>query len=320
MLTLDFFSTGQKQKRRLQELEQRLTGFHVESSQYGNGPALPEVDIEAMRNCGAFDTPSNTWSELAISYPIAAIVNTRMGCIPLQGPRTAAVPTATPSTSQPNPPSRYAPQPRPRAQSQSQYAAGYIQPFAEDIQENMTPYLTISIVPVRNAVKTNLVVLGIDEGQYQSDNALSPFRNGGFACSMNLQQVLSGVAKHAPNLLPTQLQLEVDHHPYIDIIPSASIRDRLLGALFSESFPSDQEELCRDIEWGLVVWGKASWDERSWEWTADFVEKWCWLFDQETLESTNFWKTQRGESPIDLDGLHCSSSSSSHKGKQPEYH
>jgi hypothetical protein len=273
-----------------------------------------------MRTSGAFNTP-NTWSDLAISYPIAAMVNTRMGGIPLPGP-SGAPPTATPSSSQPRPQSRSATQPRPRSQSHLLYSVGYIQSFAEDIQENMTPYLTISIVPVRCAVETNLAVLAIDESQYQADNALSPFRNGVFACSMDLQNILSSLAVGAPNLLPTQLQLEVDHHPYIDIVPSASIRDRLLGALFSESFASNQEELCRDIEWGLVVWGKASWDERSWEWTAEFVEKWSWLFDQETLESTNFWRTQRGESAINLDRMHSSSSSTSHKGKgkQPENH
>ncbi|KAA8900321.1 hypothetical protein FN846DRAFT_909300 [Sphaerosporella brunnea] len=297
----------QKQKQRLYDLEQKLTGFYVEH------PELPEVNIESMRVSGAFDTPNN-WSGLAISYPIATMLNTRMGSTPSRSPTGSVGATALRYSPERRPHSASRKQP-PRSEPQSLSAVGYIQHCAEEIQENMTPYLTLSIVPVRNAVEANLKVLCIDLGQYQAGIARSPFRPGFSTRYADFQRLVSSLAIYAPNLFPTQSQLEVDHLPYIDIIPSKGIRDRLLGAMDSESFPLDQEELCHDIEWGLVVWGKKAWDERSWEWTAAFVEKWSWLFEAETLESTNFWRSQRGESPIEL-GYQASPS---HKGKDSTY-
>ncbi|KAF8542800.1 hypothetical protein BDD12DRAFT_641257, partial [Trichophaea hybrida] len=101
-----------------------------------------------------------------------------------------------------------------------------------------------------------------------------------------------------PCLVPTRLQLEVEHHPYIDTIPAGAVRDRILEALLNEATPLDQEELCRDIERGLRVWGKTPWDERCWEWSPAFVDNWTWLFDRESLQATNFWRVHRGEAAI----------------------
>ncbi|KAI5844837.1 hypothetical protein BZA05DRAFT_408642 [Tricharina praecox] len=106
----------------------------------------------------------------------------------------------------------------------------------------------------------------------------------------------------APDLVPTSLQMRVQHYPYIDVIPSPALRNRILAALGNSTFVLDQEELCLDIEWGLRVWGRSAWDERSWEWSVEFVEKWLWLFEEETLASTNFWRKQRGEEIIGLTG------------------
>ncbi|KAI1423482.1 hypothetical protein F5Y12DRAFT_757233 [Xylaria sp. FL1777] len=105
------------------------------------------------------------------------------------------------------------------------------------------------------------------------------------------------------SLAPTETQTTVLHHPYIDIFPFASLRDKLI--LLQGTFSED--ELCADLggknstteHTGLIVWGD-SWDPMAWEVSEYIAIKWSWLLDscEELRVATNFWRNTRGEAPL----------------------
>lgn len=119
------------------------------------------------------------------------------------------------------------------------------------------------------------------------------------------------------SLVPTALQRRIPHHPWIDLLPLARMRDNWLLAIYvCESLAEDDEVQLWDdlVEWGggggdgaaagLVVWGEPS-DPRSWEVTVPFLRRWGGLLLQgcdEILESTNYWRSRRGERRLCFQG------------------
>lgn len=108
-----------------------------------------------------------------------------------------------------------------------------------------------------------------------------------------------------PSLQPTILQLSVSHHPWVDILPIAGIRDNIL--LRDEAL-YDKAELCRDLRGfqqvthghgGMKTW-KDPWDPDGWEFSEAFAIKWPWVIRgcHELLESTNHWRRMRNEAPL----------------------
>lgn len=126
-----------------------------------------------------------------------------------------------------------------------------------------------------------------------------------------------------PNLRPTHMQLAVPHHPEVDVFPFPRFRDNMIAA----ADVLDDVELCEDIMFGvddrstdfrgvdqgdsakinpsgrtgLIVWGDP-WFQSSWEVDQEFAKKYMGLFDgcEELVRSTNFWREERGESPLDM--------------------
>ncbi|GKZ71779.1 hypothetical protein AnigIFM50267_007821 [Aspergillus niger] len=104
------------------------------------------------------------------------------------------------------------------------------------------------------------------------------------------------------SLQPTALQRSVHHHPWIDLLPVAELRDNLLR---QPETTYDAAQLCRDMRGlqvvnsgrgGVIVWGEP-WDPHGWEVTEAFVQKWPWVVrgSRNLLQSTNYWRAQRGE-------------------------
>ncbi|KAI5797811.1 hypothetical protein EDC01DRAFT_727491 [Geopyxis carbonaria] len=285
----------QKQKLRLQELEERLTHGRASASEH---PGLPKLDLESLRTSGDMASTAS-WSNLAISYPIATTLNKRV--------------PHSPSTTSPHSPLAKSPSPTATSTTPANFssistmlAVGYISPAtAADLPTEVTPFITIPVIPIRIAILMNLEVLGLSLANYQPDSSRSPFLTGNFP-NLSPQPLPPAVisahlAVRAPDLVPTELQCRVDHHPYLDVLPFRGFRDRLLAVLLREGQDAvDQAELAGDVEKGLRVWGKCSWDRRGCEWTAAFVTKWAWLVDEEALEATNFWRVQRGEGKIEF--------------------
>lgn len=117
------------------------------------------------------------------------------------------------------------------------------------------------------------------------------------------QNHLAALAALAPSLpqqlKPTALQLQTPHHAYIDMIPSPSLRDRLIavGPANSNTFMIQVCTIACDIEdtGQMIVWGEDWLNEFSWEFSALVLERWGgWLLTSEWGQRANFWRRQRG--------------------------
>lgn len=98
-------------------------------------------------------------------------------------------------------------------------------------------------------------------------------------------------------IVPTQLQTIVPHKPYLDMLPWASLRDRLLKSVSVIS----EEEFMTDMRSGsLRVWGNVPWDPMGWEVSEEFARRWWFLIDGGIVRTSNFWRAQRGETPLAL--------------------
>ena len=130
-----------------------------------------------------------------------------------------------------------------------------------------------------------------------------------------------GRAPHLPlNLQPTPAQLYIPHHPYLDLLPWPSIREKLICILSMPSKlrpPIAQEgdpletgqaaavwKLMEDVDdeqEGLRVYGhKVGWDtsnellEESWDVGECFYRNWGFCISPKTVAASNRWRRERG--------------------------
>lgn len=151
------------------------------------------------------------------------------------------------------------------------------------------------------SLATNAARIGVVEEFYKWEG-ISPTNKQGSLLDLTFQDRF----KDWPTTLqPTQLQLSIEHHPWIDCFPWPQLRDNLLRA-FEHPDLCDEDELCHDIcdlndenEPMLLIWG-LPWDPRSWEVSDEFLRKWAWLLNGcgQMLMSTNHWRAKRGEALI----------------------
>ncbi|UZP45138.1 hypothetical protein NXS19_012950 [Fusarium pseudograminearum] len=101
-------------------------------------------------------------------------------------------------------------------------------------------------------------------------------------------------------IAPTDLQKLVPHKPYLDMLPWASLRDKLLQSVSV----INEDEFMADMRSGnLRVWGQVPWDPMGWEVTPDFARRWWFLMDTGIVRTSNFWRSQRGEPPLTIHAL-----------------
>ncbi|KAI1377271.1 hypothetical protein F4677DRAFT_415763 [Hypoxylon crocopeplum] len=158
---------------------------------------------------------------------------------------------------------------------------------------------------VLNAMADNAKALGFPVEGLCQDELISPFNEVG-PCLPGVTTPLPSCPK---SLLPTDLQRTLTHHPWIDLWPVPQMRDNMLRGLTAGLF--DEDELCSDLlnvdddgsseKPSLIVWG-APWDTQGWEVTVAFLRKWGWLLRgcPDILDSTNSWRTKRGEKELVL--------------------
>ena len=101
------------------------------------------------------------------------------------------------------------------------------------------------------------------------------------------------------SLKPSHLQLSTPHHAYIDMLPSPTLRDRLIaiGPANANTFLTEACTMTCDIEdtGQMVIWGEDWLNEFSWEFSASILERWGgWLLTSEWGQRANFWRRQRG--------------------------
>jgi hypothetical protein len=124
------------------------------------------------------------------------------------------------------------------------------------------------------------------------------------------QDAITSLVHSSPtHLQPTLLQQTVEHHPWIDLLPLAEMRDNILQA--GEEY--DDGPLCYDIldhcqkpggEAALIVWGQP-WDPDSWEVTEEFKNKWPWVLKGcwRLFQATNKWRAMRAEPKLFPDAV-----------------
>ncbi|KAM6511393.1 Hypothetical protein NCS54_01402100 [Fusarium falciforme] len=122
-------------------------------------------------------------------------------------------------------------------------------------------------------------------------------------------------------LQPTQLQMNLPHPTWIDALPFPKIRDNLLrrqNLFHHRQFLSDLVgyltyapitvsqgvpvvDETDDIRNGLILWGEPS-SQENWEVSPEFLIKWAWAVVgcEELVQSSNRWRTVRGEDPLDM--------------------
>jgi hypothetical protein len=159
-----------------------------------------------------------------------------------------------------------------------------------------------------NAVSKNALHIGIPLEGLCCDDVMSPWSIKTFG---PLESTATSLVKTSvpESLHPTKLQTEVEHHPWVDLLPVPQLRDNMLRAYTSGII--DEDELCIDIlgltssqgldDAYLIVWGESH-EASSWEVSVGFLKKWGWLLKgcPELVESTNKWRLQRGESTLDI--------------------
>ncbi|KIW80554.1 hypothetical protein Z517_07170 [Fonsecaea pedrosoi CBS 271.37] len=152
--------------------------------------------------------------------------------------------------------------------------------------------LTLIKFNVFRALMANDKTLGF-VNQWLQCEAISPF----FRSPDGTQ---AAVQTCPANLRPTNLQLIVAHHPWIDLLPDPRMRNNIL--LLGDDY--DDEPLCHDVvdnrhgkqSESLIVWGDPC-DPDSWEIGEDFCKKWPWVVQgcHRLFKATNNWRVRRGE-------------------------
>ncbi|KAK2609685.1 hypothetical protein N8I77_003175 [Diaporthe amygdali] len=176
---------------------------------------------------------------------------------------------------------------------------------------------------VYRASLTNIYILGAysllcnRECGYALNNSEPPlFPWTGYQPSGNIPE----------SLRPTPLQQSTPHEVWIDILPSARMRDNAIvavaeGRLFNEDLCADiLKGICGEgkgcgrsrsvndpsssddeAEARLIVWNNP-WDPSGWEVTEGFLKKWGFLLrgagEDGMVTATNRWRALRGEDPI----------------------
>jgi hypothetical protein len=156
--------------------------------------------------------------------------------------------------------------------------------------------LTLIQFNVLRALFSNAFAISLSTAWCDED-AVSPW------CRMDVRG-LDPTVSYPSSLLPTILQRNLPHHPWIDLFPFSQLRDNLLRA--GETY--DEWALCNDLvdfcdvthdETGLIVWSDP-WRPSSWEVSETFLIKWGWVVKgcSELVASTNYWRRQRGEREV----------------------
>ena len=172
--------------------------------------------------------------------------------------------------------------------------------------------LTLTLFNLVRGLTTNIISLGLDPRLMHTDIPL-PF------ASTEMSSRLPNPALHLPpTLQPTLLQKSMPHHAEIDVLPFPRIRDNALLAagdygefelcmsilgLDSWAFSMGERDRTTDMtSTGILVWGDP-WNAGNWEVSEGFAKKWQWLLRGciELLDSTNYWRLQRGEQPLILE-------------------
>lgn len=161
------------------------------------------------------------------------------------------------------------------------------------------------------ACLANASALGFSSDSATCDNAESPFFRRSVSEDVAKAACLSSFNELKECLRPCVTQMMYSHHPYIDVLPFPTFRERIIKLAYIESPMIDEDDLGNDLQNdGLICWGSslgggsvatgsgAPWDIRSWEAQPWFLRKWWILIggvEGEIYKQTQWWREMRGE-------------------------
>lgn len=161
------------------------------------------------------------------------------------------------------------------------------------------------------ACVANASHLGLTFADTSCDDANSPFFRHAVSEEVAKTTCQSSFKDLKEHLRPLPMQLMHQHHPYIDVLPFPTFRERLIKLAYTDTPMIDEDDLCHDLENdGIICWGSslgggsvatgsgAPWDIRSWEAQPWFLRKWWILIggtDGELYKQTQWWCEMRGE-------------------------
>lgn len=158
-----------------------------------------------------------------------------------------------------------------------------------------------------NGLQRNASMIGLDV-DWLICASISPF---GFAGPRMSAEVVPAGLTCPDNLVPTNLQSTMAHHPWIDLFPLPRLRDNMLRALYEDLPDEEGEKLWNDLmestcdengHWnGLIIWGEP-YNAANWELSDTFLRTWSCLIEgcPELIQSTNHWRSIRGEDCLPL--------------------
>lgn len=160
------------------------------------------------------------------------------------------------------------------------------------------------------ALAANAESLGLTFDNTTPEDAMSHFFRASVSEEVAKTSCTSEFSNLKRNLQPCVSQIMYSHHPYIDLLPFPTFRERVIKLTCTETPMIDENELCSDLQNdGLICWGSSlgggssatgsgsPWDIRSWEAQPWFLKKW-WIVlggaDGEIYKQTQWWCEVRG--------------------------
>jgi hypothetical protein len=188
--------------------------------------------------------------------------------------------------------------------------AGYTAPLPDPRQNHIRMKQILFVAACAANASTLGVSLSTDQSE-DCENVESPFFRERISEHDAKAACLSEFTALKTHLRPSAAQLLHSHHPYIDVLPFPTFRDRLIKLACTEEPMIDEDDLCEDLQKdGLICWGSslgggsaamgsgAPWDIRSWEAQPWFLKKWWILIggaEGEIYKQTQWWCEMRGE-------------------------
>ncbi len=181
-------------------------------------------------------------------------------------------------------------------------------------------------------VKYN-VFRGLWRNKFMVDSLTVPYYAPGPSIATSFafprySSLLPKAPEYHGSLAPTQIQMRLNHFSWIDCIPCPIMRENLISHEFSFSHVDFLRDLVGTLinldlfkapflpvtthdgnvsdgletvaaGSGLILWGEPYLID-SWEITPDFLLNWGWTIMncQELVNSTNYWRMSRGETPL----------------------
>ena len=164
------------------------------------------------------------------------------------------------------------------------------------------------------ACVANAAHLGVTMADTNCDDGKSPFFRQSVSYEVAKTTCQNSFKNLKEQLRPTLMQVMHQHHPYIDVLPFPTFRERVIKLVYVDEPMIDEDDLCNDLENdGLICWGSslgggsmatgsgAPWDIRSWEAQPWFLRKW-WILvggaEGELYKQTQWWREMRGERQV----------------------